>query len=110
MAKAVITLTDNAVSKVKELLEKRPGSLGIKIGVKEGGCSGYKYTFEYADEKKAYDEVVQEKGVTILIEPRAIIHLIGTELDYVEDKFKSGFVFNNPNEKASCGCGESFST
>lgn len=106
---AVITLTDKAVERVKYLIEKRgKPCAGIKVGVKSGGCSGLAYTFEYANEKSAFDEEINEKGVTIFIDPKAVLYLVGTTLDYVDEKIKSGFVFVNPNEKGSCGCGKSF--
>lgn len=109
MKKAVIQITDNAASRVKLLLEKRQKpAVGIRVGVKSGGCSGLSYTFEYADEQKNTDEAVQDKGVTIFIEPKAVMYLLGTTLDFVDEKVKSGFIFINPNEKGRCGCGESF--
>jgi iron-sulfur cluster assembly protein len=78
------------------------------VGVKPQGCSGMSYFVEYADEQNATEDLVEDKGVKIFIDPAAILFLIGSEMDYVEDKFNSGFVFNNPNEKGRCGCGESF--
>jgi iron-sulfur cluster assembly protein len=110
MTKAVITITDNAAERIKALLAKREKpTIGIKVGVKSGGCSGLSYTFEYAEEKAPFDEMIQEKDVTVLIDPKALMYLIGTKLDFVDEEVKSGFVFINPNEKARCGCGESFS-
>lgn len=106
-----ITITAKAAEQVKGLLEQRgKPSLGLKIGVKKGGCSGMSYFVEYADEKGKFDEVVKSEGVTLLIDGKAVMHLLGTEMDYVEGDFKSGFVFTNPNEKSKCGCGKSFST
>jgi iron-sulfur cluster assembly protein len=106
---AAMSVTDTAAERVMELLEKRGRpSYGIRVGLRSAGCSGLSYTLEYADEKGEFDEVVKENGVTILIDPKASMFLIGTEMDYVEDTLKSGFVFNNPNEKGRCGCGESF--
>ncbi len=106
---APITVTEAAAQRVKALLAKRGGSsLGIKIGVRSKGCSGMSYTIEFADEKGEFDEIVEDKGVTILIDPKAAMFILGTEMDFVEDKMKSGFVFRNPNEKGRCGCGESF--
>jgi iron-sulfur cluster assembly protein len=107
--KAVITVTENAALQVQNLLNKRgKTSLGIRIGVRSGGCSGMKYFVEYADVKQPFDEVVNDHGVTILIDPKALIYLLGAEMDYVEEDFKSGFTFTNPNAKAKCGCGTSF--
>ena len=102
-----IKITDAAAERVKSLLVKRDQPpAGLRIGVKAKGCSGLSYVVEYADEKGPNDEVVQDKGVTIFIDPRATMFIIGTEVDYVEDKLQSGFVFKNPNEKGRCGCGE----
>jgi iron-sulfur cluster assembly protein len=108
--KQVITLTENAVKQVKKLLKERgKPSVGIRIGVKSGGCSGMKYVVEYADQKNPYDEVVESGDVTVLIDPKALMYLIDSEMDYVIEEFKSGFTFTNPNEKGKCGCGSSFS-
>jgi len=104
-----MTVTDAAALRIKALLGKRgKPSLGIRVGVRARGCSGLTYTLEYADEKGKFDEVVEDKGVTILIDPKATMFIIGTEMDFVEDKLQSGFTFRNPNEKGRCGCGESF--
>lgn len=109
ITKAPIAITEAAAERIKVLLSKRDKpSIGIKVGVKQGGCSGLSYYVEYADEQGKYDEVIEDKGVKVLIEPKAIIYLLGTTMDYVDEKIKSGFVFTNPNEKGSCGCGESF--
>lgn len=108
--KPLMNLTERAAGQVAYLLAQRgKPSLGIRVGVKAGGCSGNSYYVEYADEKGPYDEAINDKGVTILIDPKAIMYLLGTEMDYSETQFKSGFVFNNPNEKGKCGCGKSFS-
>lgn len=105
----IMSLTDNAAAEVKNLLDKREKpSLGIRIGVKSGGCSGLKYFVEYADVKNQFDEIIEDKGLTILIDPKALMYLLGTEMDYAEEEFKSGFTFTNPNEKGKCGCGSSF--
>jgi iron-sulfur cluster assembly protein len=91
------------------LLQKRgKPSVGIRIGIRSKGCSGLSYTIEYADKKEPTDEVVEQHGVTVLIDPKATLFILGTEMDYVEEKLQSGFVFRNPNEKGRCGCGESF--
>ena len=109
MAAPILAISDAALARVNELLTKRgKPSAGIKIGVKTRGCSGLSYSIEYADEVSKFDEVVEKEGVKILIDPKAIMFLIGTEMDYVEEDMKSGFVFRNPNEKGRCGCGESF--
>lgn len=106
---AAIGVTPAAVSRVRQLLEKRgKPSAGIRIGVRSRGCSGLSYTLEYADAKAAADEAVEVEGVTIFIDPKASMFIFGTEMDFVEDKLQSGFVFRNPNEKGRCGCGESF--
>ena len=107
--RAPITMTEAAADRVRALLDKRgKPSAGIRIGVRTKGCSGLSYTLEYADERTPFDEVVEAKGVTVLIDPKATMFILGTEMDYVEEKLESGFVFRNPNEKAKCGCGESF--
>ncbi|HEX6093395.1 MAG TPA: iron-sulfur cluster assembly accessory protein [Dongiaceae bacterium] len=104
-----IKITAAAAERFKSLLVKRDQPpAGLRISVKAKGCSGLSYVIDYADEKGPNDEVVQDKGVTIFIDPRATMFIIGTEVDYVEDKLQSGFVFKNPNEKGRCGCGESF--
>lgn len=109
--RSLITLTDAAAERVKYLLAQRGNkpALGLKIGVRTQGCSGLSYTVDYIEEIGPSDEVVQDKGVTVVIDPMAVMYILGTELDYVEDKFEPGFRFNNPNEKSRCGCGESFS-
>lgn len=104
-----IQMTPAALAQVKALLDSRgKPSLGLRIGVRTKGCSGLSYTLEFADEKNPFDEEVQVDGITVLIDPKATMFILGTEMDYVEDKLESGFVFNNPNEKGRCGCGESF--
>ena len=109
MAMQAMTITDAAADRVKSLLDKRgKPSAGVRIGVKTKGCSGLSYSLEYADEAGRFDEVVEDKGVRVLIDPKAVMFVLGTEMDYVEEKMQSGFVFRNPNEKGRCGCGESF--
>ncbi len=106
---AMMQVTEAAARQVKALLDGRgKPSLGIRIGVRTKGCSGMSYTLEFADEKAPFDEQLTAQGVTILIDPKATMFIIGTEMDYLEDKLESGFVFTNPNEKGRCGCGESF--
>lgn len=107
--KAPITISDAAAVQVQALIDQRSKPTeGIRVGIRTRGCSGMSYTIEYADEIGEYDEVVEEKGVKVLIDPKAIMFLIGTEMDYKEEKLQSGFTFTNPNEKGRCGCGESF--
>lgn len=109
--KAPLTITDTAAARVKDLLARRQEKpvLGLRLGVTNAGCSGHSYKLEYAEEVVPGDETLKDKGVTIFIEPAALMFLIGSEIDYVEDKFQSGFVFRNPNATGTCGCGESFS-
>jgi iron-sulfur cluster assembly accessory protein len=109
MTAPLITLTDAAAERVKKLirLSEKP-VLGLRVGVNSRGCSGLSYIVEYAEEQKRFEDVVEDKGVKIFIDPTAVMFLLGSEMDYVEEKFHTGFVFNNPNEKGRCGCGESF--
>ena len=105
----VMTVTLTAAERVKALIEGRgKPTAGIRIGVRSKGCSGLSYTLEFADKQEPMDEVVETEGIKLLIDPKASLFLIGTEMDYEEEKLKSGFVFKNPNEKGRCGCGESF--
>ena len=101
-------LSDKAAGRIKEILSKDQKSLGVRIGVKSGGCAGMSYVMEYAKETKPNDELIEEKGVKVFIDPGAIMYLLGTEMDYKEEQFSSSFVFKNPNETERCGCGESF--
>lgn len=106
---AVIKVTETAANRIKYLLQQRDkDSFGIRVGVKQGGCSGLAYYVEYADGQNKYEELVEDKGVRILIEPKAMIYLLGTTMDFIDEKIHSGFTFVNPNEKAKCGCGKSF--
>jgi len=108
-SKQPITLTPAAVDRVKHLLEKREKpAFGVRIGIRTKGCSGLSYTLEYVDEKGPFDELIDTQGIKVLIDPKAFAFVLGTEMDYVEDKMQSGFVFINPNEKGRCGCGKSF--
>lgn len=105
----VLQVSDTAAERVKALLNARgKPSLGIRIGIRTKGCNGLSYTLEYADDKNPLDEIVEDKGVTVLIDPKALLFLLGTEMDFVQDSLQSGFVFKNPNEKGRCGCGDSF--
>jgi iron-sulfur cluster assembly protein len=104
----VVTLTDAAAARVTEIMNRADQPYaGLRVGVKNGGCAGQEYVFESSKEKGPIDEVVEDKGVTILIEPKAVLFLIGTEIDYEVTKLSSKFVFHNPNETDACGCGES---
>lgn len=103
----MLTLTDAAAERVRQIMASRPDVVGLRVGVKNGGCAGMEYTMTWATEQDKLDEVVEDKGVRILIDPKAILFLLGTEMDYKVDKFSSQFVFNNPNQMSACGCGES---
>jgi iron-sulfur cluster assembly protein len=107
MMPKVVTLTDAAAARVRAILEAHPEALGLRIGVRKGGCAGMEYTMAVATEKAPHDEVVEDQGAVLLIEPTAIMYLLGTEMDFKSDKLASQFVFNNPNQKSACGCGES---
>lgn len=103
-----MTLTDRAAERIRTIMEKSEGKyIGLRVGVEKGGCAGMQYTMEYAEEAGKLDEVVEDRGVKILIDPKAILFLLGTEMDYETDRFTSGFKFNNPNVTDACGCGES---
>lgn len=103
-----ITLTDRAAERMQAIMQHADEDfIGVRIGVKNGGCAGMEYTLDYATEKETLDEVVEDRGVTILIDPKAILFLLGTEVDYVTEKLSSRFTFNNPNQTDACGCGES---
>ncbi|MFP3921939.1 MAG: HesB/IscA family protein [Dichotomicrobium sp.] len=104
----VLSLTDAAAKRLSEIIAAREEPVaGVRVGLKKGGCAGMEYTMEYAAEVGPTDDVVEEKGVRLLIEPQATLFLLGTEMDYQEGKLSSGFVFNNPNQTSACGCGES---
>ena len=104
----VVTLTDAAAERVRQIMAKaeRP-VVGLRVGVKNGGCAGMEYTMEWAEDQKPFDEVIEDKGVKVLIDAKAIMFLLGTQMDFQTSSLKSGFVFNNPNQTSACGCGES---
>ena len=104
----LIKLSDKAADRIKEILSENKDSLGVRIGVKSGGCAGMSYIMEYAKTQQPNDELIEDKGVKVFIDPGAIMYLLGTEMDYKVEEFSSSFVFNNPNETERCGCGESF--
>ena len=111
MSEQVIRLSNNAAERIKEIMSKAENSaIGVRVGVKSGGCAGMSYVMEYAKELKPNEEVIEEKGVKVFIDPKAIMYLLGTEMDYKQENFSSQFVFKNPNETEGCGCGESFKT
>ena len=105
----VIKLSENAAKRIKEIMSKADNTtIGVRVGVESGGCAGMSYIMEYAKEIKPSEEIIEDKGVKVLIDPNAIMYLLGTEMDYKKEKFSSQFVFKNPNETERCGCGESF--
>ena len=107
--KQVITVSDNAANRIKEIISNdKTKSVGVRVGVKSGGCAGMSYIMEYAKEINPTDEIIEDKGVKVFIDPSAIMYLLGTEMDYKKEQFSSTFVFKNPNETERCGCGESF--
>jgi iron-sulfur cluster assembly protein len=109
MTKQIVKLSDSAANRIKEIMSSADqATIGVRVGVKSGGCAGMSYVMEYAKDIKANEEVVEDKGVKVLIDPKAIMYLLGTEMDYKKEKFSSQFVFKNPNETERCGCGESF--
>ncbi|MET0536378.1 MAG: Fe-S cluster assembly scaffold SufA [Xanthobacteraceae bacterium] len=104
----VIRLTDAAAERIKYVMANTASPVvGVRVGVKNGGCAGMSYTMEYAEQINKADEVVEDKGVRVLIDPKAVLFLLGTEMDYKTDKLSAQFVFNNPNQTSACGCGES---
>ena len=106
---AIIRLSDNAASRIKEIMANaEKDSIGVRVSVKSGGCAGMSYVMEYTNELNPNDEVVEDKGVKVFIDSAAAMYLLGTEMDYKTDEMSSSFVFNNPNETERCGCGESF--
>ena len=111
MSEQVITLSKNAADRIKQIMSQAESStVGVRIGVKSGGCAGMSYVMEYAKDIKPNEEVIEDKGVKVFIDPKAIMYLLGTEMDYKQEEFSSQFIFKNPNETERCGCGESFKT
>mgnify|MGYP006093968119 FL=1 len=109
MSKQVITLSDRAAERVKEIMaQTKEPVIGLRVGVTTGGCAGMSYVMEYAKAPNPNDEIIEDKGVKVLIDPKAIMYLLGTEMDYKKEELSSTFVFKNPNETERCGCGESF--
>ena len=108
MSMNAITLTEAAAEHVKSIMASADKPyIGLRLGIENGGCAGMSYKMEYAESRDPLDEVIEDKGVTILVEPASLLFLLGTEMDYQVDKFTAGFVFNNPNQTDACGCGES---
>lgn len=104
----VMTVTPAAAKRVKDIMtSKGPDVVGLRIGVKKGGCAGMEYTMTWAESIAKFDEVVEQDGARIFVDPQAVLYLLGTELDFKADKLSASFVFNNPNQKSACGCGES---
>ena len=109
MSKQVIKLSDRAANRVKEIIaQAKEPIIGVRVGVASGGCAGMSYVMEYAKKIDPSDELIEDKGVKVFIDPGAIMYLLGTEMDYKKEQFSSSFIFKNPNETERCGCGESF--
>ncbi|KAB2684126.1 MULTISPECIES: Fe-S cluster assembly scaffold SufA [Brucella/Ochrobactrum group] len=104
---AVMTLTDKAADRVREIVASRDGALGIRVGVKKGGCAGMEYTIDLVTEAKTGDDVIEKDGANVFIAPEAVLFLLGTQMDFEVTTLRTGFVFNNPNQTSACGCGES---
>jgi iron-sulfur cluster assembly protein len=105
-----VRLSDAAATRIREIMAGSDGAYaGVRVGVVNGGCAGMSYTLDYADAAQPFEEVVEDKGVKVFIDPKAILFLIGTEMDFVREKLGNRFIFNNPNQTAACGCGESVS-
>ena len=109
MPAPIITMTDSAIERAKRLMaDAEAGVAGLRVGISTRGCSGLSYVVEYATEQRQFEEVIERDGLRIFIDPAATMFLIGSEMDYQEGQFQTGFTFNNPNAKGTCGCGESF--
>jgi len=109
MTKQIISLSENAAKRIKEIMSSAENnSIGVRVGVKSGGCAGMSYVMEYAEEINPNDELIEDRGVKLYIDPAATMYLLGTEMDYKKEEFSSTFIFKNPNETERCGCGESF--
>ena len=109
MSKQIISLSNNAANRIKEIMSNaEKDSLGVRIGVKSGGCAGMSYVMEYTKEVNPNDEIIEDKGVKVFVDSGAVMYLLGTEMDYKKEEFSSSFIFKNPNETERCGCGESF--
>tara|TARA_B100001778_G_scaffold121588_1_gene99882 strand:- start:105 stop:437 length:333 start_codon:yes stop_codon:yes gene_type:complete len=107
--KQIIKLSDNAALRIKEIMSNaEKNAVGVRVGVKSGGCAGMSYVMEYAREINPNDEIIEDKGVKLFVDPGAIMYLLGTEMDYKKEELSSSFIFKNPNETERCGCGESF--
>lgn len=104
---AVMTITDGAAARVREIMGNNPGSLGVRVGVKKGGCAGMEYTVELVAEADKADDLVEKEGARVYVAPQAVLFLLGTQMDFEVTKIRAGFVFNNPNQTSACGCGES---
>ena len=109
MTKQIISLSENAAKRIKEIMSAaEKNSVGVRVGVKSGGCAGMSYVMEYNKKINPNDEIIEDKGVKVFIDSAAVMYLLGTEMDYKKNELSSSFVFNNPNETERCGCGESF--
>jgi iron-sulfur cluster assembly protein len=104
---SVMTLTDAAAGRVSEIMATRDSALGIRVGIKKGGCAGMEYMIDLVTEAKAGDDVVEKDGAKVFVAPEAVLYLLGTQMDFEVTKLRTGFVFNNPNQTSACGCGES---
>jgi iron-sulfur cluster assembly protein len=108
MGFAVMTMTDAAASRVNEIIENASdAALGLRVGIKKGGCAGMEYTIDLVQEPNAKDDLIEHQGAKVWVEPSAVLYLLGTQMDFEVTKMRSGFTFNNPNQSSACGCGES---